>query len=142
MTNGISPFSLDRSTEIRLRTDADRQNRYTRGQNVRRSRQLDDPEAYRDRARQASASAQMLQKKVDKHDLDSVENARQLIQYIGEEPDQTYYQFHDGRSTVVFERDCTFLFATEDQVKFLFEPAGDGYEKYKEQQVSSFIKMD
>jgi hypothetical protein len=108
MTNGISPFSLDRSTEMRLRTDADRQNRFTRGQNVRRLRQLDDPEAYRDRARQASASAQMLQKKVDKHDLDSVENARQLTQYIGEEPDQTYYQFHDGCSTVVFERDCTF----------------------------------
>jgi len=33
----------------------------------------------------------MLQKKVDKHDLNSVENARELTQYVREEPDRTYY---------------------------------------------------
>ena len=84
----------------------------------------------------------MLQKKVDKHDLGSAENARELTQYIRKNPDRTYYQFHDGRSTMVFERDQYFVFATEKEVKTIFRPESDGYEAYMQHQVSTFIEMD
>jgi len=132
----------DQGSDIRFRTDDQGLNRFRKGQNHRHFRQLDDPEAYRDRARQAPASDEMLQKKVDKHDLGSVENARELTQYVRKEPDQTYYQFHDSRSTVVFERDQYFVFATENEVKTIFRPESDGYEAYKQHQVSTFIEMD
>jgi len=85
----------------------------------------------------------MLQKKVDKHDLGSIENARDRVQYIRENPDQTYYQFHKDSSTIVFERDRTFVFATEDEVKTIYPPSGgeEGYQKFKENQVTTFIEM-
>jgi len=43
---------------------------------------------------------------------------------------------------MVFERDRYFVFATENEVKTIFRPESDGYEAYKQHQVSTFIEMD
>ena len=113
----------DQGEEIRLRANEAGRAQFRRGQNYRHFRRLDDPEAYHDRARSASVSDDRLQNKVERHpELGSVENARKLTQYVREDPDQTYYQFQDGRSTIAFERDRYFLAATEDEVKTYSSP--------------------
>lgn len=120
--------------------------KYRQAEHLHHMRSLKDVNEYVERARSARIPPGMLRRKLQKRPgvARDGEAAASLINDIRGNPEKTYYQFHDGRSEVVFEKDGVFVMATDSEVRTFFPPTGgdDGYRKFRKYIANTWIELD